>query len=295
MSNGQQIKLSVTMDANQSAATTSIKATRGSTCATIAAGFGRSDQATAIQAMNKIDGRTIRSIYQKFPEGQVVKLPNLSVLNIDVLCDNIRPQVTDGYAIFETVARPGRTGVNKFDGYNPIAMILSLRFEAYTNSDPSDPAPGKQIEKNIATLEQMAGRGQFAASGRQVPPVVGVSTDDGNGNQVWLIPSSYQWSPTNKTAPQWRITLIAWDNSDPDTGDGPLSDNFGRRVRQKVAVTLTQYTPVTSTIVSAAARAQTKATAAQSATQKALTQADINVATLRAQVAHYQKVTAAKK
>jgi hypothetical protein len=257
---GQQISLAAVMDANATAQITKTKATKNSTPATIAAGYSRPDLAATIAKLNNL-----RSSYAKFLPGQVVKLPGLSILNLDVLCDDIAPTITDGYAIFETVTRPGRTGVNKFDGYNPLEMVLTLDFEAFGDSALTDPGPGAQIEANIRTLERMAGRGQFSASGAQVPPVVRASCLDNKGGVVWLIPSSYQWSNSNKAAPQWRITDIAWDNSDPDSGGGsgsappPLRDTFGQRIRQQVVVTLTQYTPVWSAITSVSARAQAKA------------------------------------
>jgi hypothetical protein len=229
-SQGQVITFATDLDANQQFASRWMTAKKGQTALGIAASYGHPELATQLAAMNHLHGVTT-----KLRHGQRLKLPGqFSTVAFNVLCDDIAPQITDGYAVFEVINRPGRVGINKFDGYNPIVMVLSVRFENYQGYN------GVAIEQDIEKLERMAGRGRFAGTGQAPPAVVRCSVTGPHGVPMWLIPANYQASLHNPSAPTWRITTLAWDN----TAENVLRDDWGRRIRQQCTVTLTQYTPV---------------------------------------------------
>src|SRR5215472_9578537 len=168
-----------------------IHAKRGATPLNIAAGLGHPEWASVI-AKNA----GVRSTTTKLKEGFRVRVPTRSAGNsLNVLCDDLPPNITDGYAQYEIVARPGRTGVNKFDGFNPVVMTLNIRFEAYLSRD------GSGVEIAIGKLERMAGRGAFAGSGHGPPAIVAITTTNDKGHVVPLIPAIYQ--STGPSSPLW--------------------------------------------------------------------------------------------
>jgi hypothetical protein len=246
--NGMQlITFATELDENQSFRSTWVTAKRGQTILGVVATFGHPELAYQVARMNGI-----RSYMSKLTHGERLKLPGtFSTVSFNVLSDAVPSTITDGYAVYEIVNRPGRVGINKFDGYNPVAMQLNLQFEAYQGQNGTD------VENSISKLERMGCRGQFAGTGQSPPPAVRVSTTDNHGQPVWCIPSNYQWSPHNPSAPLWRVTAITWDA----TADSVLRDDNGKRVRQLCQVTLTQYTPVApiSRSVTERARAAHKA------------------------------------
>jgi hypothetical protein len=189
----------------------------------------------------------LRSVTQVLRTHATIRIPG-TLKKGDVLSvpagDN-RPKVTGGYAKYDTVDVSGRIGINRFDGYDPMALEIPIQFEGY--ADGAD-----WIEADIQKLERMAGRGQYPGAAFGPPAVIRVSVTDNRGNIVPLIPTNYQWTPTNPNAPLYRISGIAW-------ADGALSDNQGRRIRQQATVTVTQYTPLIWTIRSSSQRAKAKA------------------------------------
>jgi hypothetical protein len=104
-------------------------------------------------------------------------------------------------------------------------MEVPIQFENVRGS-----REGLDIERDIALLERMAGRGNFEGAAIGPPPVVRVSTTNSKGEIVPLIPRGYQWSLQNPSAPLWRIAGIDWDTSVPD---GVLRNDAGNRIRQK--------------------------------------------------------------
>lgn len=235
----------------------------------VASSRGHPEMAAEIAALNGS-----RSVTTQL-NGKRIRLPGKldQSGSFNVHCADVAPTVTDGYAMFSTLSRPGRVGVSKFDGYNPIAMDLSLQFEAWDGQivdvtpNMSEEArrtgyglvnnvqvfqDGAYIEENIQKLERMAGRGPYKGAAQGPPAIIRISTTQ-NGTPVPVLPLAYQWTPSNITAPLWRISKITWDNTDQQR------DPVGRRVRQKAVVTVTEYTKVLYATRSAAARAKAKA------------------------------------
>jgi hypothetical protein len=171
--------------------------------------------------------------------------------SFDVLADDPAPLVKSGYATYDIIGRPGRVGVSRFLGYNPVAMDIPVQFEEYIAKDAAEAQKmGEQIEGKIQLLEAMAGRGvgQDAAG---PPPVIRISTTGSTGVVHPLIPPNYQWSSANTHAPCYRISNITWDPN-------PLRTPSGHRVRQKAVIEVTQYTPIQIATRSVATRAKAK-------------------------------------
>jgi hypothetical protein len=167
-----------------------------------------------------------------------------AALTFSVLAGDKAPTVKDGYANYTTVNRPERVGLTQFTGYNPVQLVVPIRFEGVIGG------AGADIEGDISLLERMAGRG-IGADAVGAPPVVRVSVLSSLGVRVPLIPSNYQWSPSNTAAPVWRIETLDWD-------DDPLRNRAGNRIRQLATVTLQQHVNPTLITRSAAQRAASK-------------------------------------
>lgn len=251
---GQQITFASHRDPDQKYSQyVYVYAHAGQTIAQIAANRGRPDMVKEILELNKgvkLDNKHyLRSAQSKLKANQKIRLPGtLTQLDaLSVLCGENRPIVKDGYAKYDTVDRPGRVGLNRFLGYNPIEIDIDVQFEAYASGD------GAGVEAAIAKLERMAGRGNYGGAADGAPSVVGVTVTDNNGKIVPLIGSNYQWSPSNPSAPLYRIATIAWKGGD-------FSDDEGRRTRALATITVKQYTPLTLIKRSAAQRAKIKKT-----------------------------------
>lgn len=245
---GQQITFASEIDPDQKYTSyVWVRARHGDTIRMIAARRGHPETARDIAALNNI-----RSITMKLKQHRLLRLPGTLVptLSFNALAGDEPPTVKDGYAVFSTVNRPGRTGITRFDGYNPIALDVPIRFEGWGDQDD-----GSFIEDQIEVLERMAGRGQYHGSGSGPPAVVRVSVTDGSGRIVPLVPTTYQWTPQNPTAPLWRIAGVAWGKNSW-SGQSALRSPGGYRLRQDATVTIQQYTPIILAARSAAARAK---------------------------------------
>ena len=227
-----------------------VRAHKGDTIFKIAARRGAPELVGEILALNsdvKIkNGHKLRSAAQTLKQGSLIRLPGTLAPgeSFSVLCGEQRPKVMNGYAKYDTVDRPGRVGINRFLGYDPVELAIAIQFEGFTEQ------AGASIEAKIATLERMAGRGNYDGAAQGPPAVIAVSVTDGN-SIVPLVPSNYQWSSQNPTAPLYRISGIAWD-------DNALAGPDGRRIRQGATVTVKQYTPLTNIRRSATQRAKSK-------------------------------------
>ena len=237
-----------------------VRATRAmNTIAKIAAVRSRPEMATTILNLNL--GRDVlphprRKPHHKVPPtpklrnakqtlrvGASIKLPGTMAPGFffQVRCGEKPPVIKKGYANFDKVTVPGRTGLSRFVDYDPIEMEIAIQFDAFGEEGPNPGFIGGQgsIEDRIQILERMAGRGIYPGAGYGPPAVVVVSTTDDRGQPIPLIPMAYQWSQQNQNAPQFRVTNLAWE----DSADTSRND-AGYRVRQKATVTLTQYTPL---------------------------------------------------
>lgn len=247
---GQQITFAVEFDADDPPpAHVWMRARKGDTIAKIAGRRGHPEWKQQILKLNK--GRDVlphpkrkpghkrppvpklRNVKQVLRTHASIRLPGQLKKGtyLSALAGDKAPHITAGYAKYDVIDIPGRVGLNRFDGYDPIAMDIPIQFEAYSSQQ------GATIETNITELERMAGRGKYPGSHVGPPAVVRVSVTDNHGDVVPLIPHNYQWSPKNQTAPLWRISQIAWD-------DSPERNVNGFRVRQAAVVTVTQYTPL---------------------------------------------------
>jgi hypothetical protein len=226
-----------------------VRASRNETIKQMAARRGHTSEVATIVQLNK--GRDVlphpkrkphhsappvpklRTATQHLRAGARIKLPgNMgpgSYFSVNAGAEP--PLVKAGYAKYDVVDIPGRIGLNRFLGYDPIAVDIAVQFENYAAGE------GAQIEQNIRTLERMAGRGDYPGAAVGPPAVVSVSASDAQGNPVPLLPPDYQWFPNHQNAPLFRITAIAWDA-------GALRNDAGFRTRQTGTITITQYTPV---------------------------------------------------
>lgn len=196
----------------------------------------------------------LRSATQRLRVPVSIRLPGTMKqgFSFSVFADDKPPHITDGYAKYQVVDVPGRVGINQFQGYNPIVIDIPIQFENYGHSlNAQGEGIGTEIENDIKILERMAGRGDYPGSHYGPPAVIRVSVTDAHGNIVPLLPPNYQWSTKNQTAPLFRVSSIAWD-------DSPERNSNGYRVRQKAVVTVTQYTPLVFVTRSSTARAKTK-------------------------------------
>lgn len=205
----------------------------------IASRRGHPELARRIADMNNI--RSVRSVLTR----KQIKVPGTlrKASGFHVLAGDGAPQVTGGYSKLEILDRPQRVGLTNFMGYDPITMDIPIRFEAFATGQ------GVNIEVDIRTLERMAGRGNFAGVGVGPPPVIRVSTTNGRGEPVPLIPANYQWSKDNPSAPLWRVSGIAWDAE-------PIRNGAGNRIRQLAVVTVQQHVKVSLATRSASERAR---------------------------------------
>jgi len=184
------------------------------------------------------DLNDIRSVESKLRLGRQVRVPARATerLAFNVLAGDEGPRVTAGYGKITTVDRSERTGLSIFTGYDPAKLELPLRFE---NLDPSEDvfshADGFDVERRIALLERMAGRGQFAGAAVGQPSVVRVSTTGNRDDDIVpLIPLAFQRYSDNPNGPVWWISDIDW-------GSDALRNHRGERIRQLATVSLTQF------------------------------------------------------
>ena len=261
---GQQITFAAVHDPDSTYSTKAywIRAGHGDTLKKIAARYGHPELADDLLSRNK--GRDVlahpkrhphqstprsprlRSVMQTLARNAPVQLPGTmqagEVLN--VTAGDSAPTVTAGYAKYDIVDRNGRVGINRFLGYDPIALDIPVQFEDFVNNR------GGTIEVAIKTLERFAGRGDYPGASVGPPAVIRVSATDKHGNVVPLIPANYQWTEQHQSGPLFRVSAIAWDTS-------PLRNRRGLRIRQAATVSITQYTPVHFVERSVSKRAQT--------------------------------------
>lgn len=237
-----------------------VKVKKGDSVQSIASGRGHPEEARKIADANDI--RSVRSKFSGRGKKQIRVPRELRASeSFHVLAGDTPPRITNGYAKFETVDRPMRAGLTMFTGYDPIEMEVPIRFEATTFSDAGE-REGSGIEDDIALLERMAGRGQGSVSGVGPPPVVRVSTTRGR-DTVPLIPSNYQYSEQNPSAPLWRVAGVEWD-------DGAWRNDHGNRIRQLAVVTLRQHVRVNLVTHSATQRARQRGSAEGAAVGRAI-------------------------
>lgn len=176
----------------------------------------------------------LRTIKQKLRPNAPIRLPGTMKTGefLSVHAGDQAPTVKAGYAKYDTVDVPGRLGISRFLGYDPIALDIPIQFEGYTV-----PGAGVAIERDIQILERLAGRGDYPGAALGPPAVVRISVTDSHGNVLPLIPPDYQWSAQHQHAPLFRISGISWDQ-------GALRTISGYRLRQSAVITATQYTPL---------------------------------------------------
>jgi hypothetical protein len=162
------------------------------------------------------------------------------------LAGDSAPSISGGYAKLGTLDRPERVGLTTFDGYDPITLTIPVRFEAFVSGDSAS------LEQQMSVLERMAGRGALSGAGIGPPPVVRVTVTGAAGAVVPLIPSAYQSTPQNPSAPLYRVAGVDWDGE-------PIRDFYGQRLRQLATITLQENTVVKFATRSVAARAKTVA------------------------------------
>ena len=122
-----------------------------------------------------------------FPNGKVEQ-------SFTALCGDDPPIVTDGYAIWSSIARPLLRGVTVPQGFMPATMKVSVRFGVWsgdlgTSGWDIGAEAGHYVEQSIGVLEWMAGANQ--ASGGS--PCIAVTSHfaAGKHKQNYLIPPNY--------------------------------------------------------------------------------------------------------
>lgn len=248
---GQLITFAVEADADRKAPEFIWVATKvGDTIKKIASRRGHPEDARRIAELNLV--RSVNQVLHHKPKHKKdktrIRVPGTlrRADRFSVLAGEQPPRVVSGYQKLETIDRPGRTGITHFTGYDPITMEVPIQFEGYIERDAT-------IEDRIATLERMAGRGDFKGASAGPAPILRLSTTDNTGRIIALIPPNFQWSPQNPSAPLWRIADLEWD-------EDPLRDDRGNRIRQKAVVTVQQHTKVSLEVKSAAQRSKAKKT-----------------------------------
>lgn len=191
----------------------------------------------------------LRNITQQMRIGVQLRLPGTMAQGFffSVTAGDTPPVLKKGYGKYDVVDVPGRIGISRFLGYDPLTYDVPIQFEEYGTPGATD------IETRIIDLERMAGRGDYPGAGVGPPAVIRVSVTDNQGNIVPLMPPDYQWSLRHQNAPLWRITNITWDDKDA------FRNESGYRVRQKATVEITEYTPLVYVQRSVAQRARVKA------------------------------------
>lgn len=188
------------------------------------------------------EANNIRSILFKMKPGRKLTIPppyapldvrSSLIGSFDVKAGDSAPTVKEGYAKYESVDRPMRTGLTLFTGYDPITLDVPITFDAFVSRR------GMDVERDIALLERMAGRGIFKGAGVGFPGYVNISSTDNKGSVVPLIPRAFQDHPTNPNPPKWVVLPIEWDEE-------PIRNKEGNRIRQKAVVSLMQYNQVGS-------------------------------------------------
>jgi hypothetical protein len=175
-----------------------------------------------------------------------IKVPGeLKGAGFNVLAGDQPPRIVGGYAKLGILDRPELVGITTFEGYDPITMEVPIRFLGNPGGD------GSNVERDIAFLERLAGRGDFAGAGQGPPPVIRLSTTGPRGGVVPLIPDNYQWSKQNPTAPLWRVSEIEWDAE-------PRRLDNGNRIDQLATVLVQQHTRINLAVRSVSSRSKTK-------------------------------------
>jgi hypothetical protein len=237
----QLITFAIDIEPNAPRKWMTVAVKKGQSVASIAAYRGHPEDARVIA-----DHNGIRSVYSKLGRTKLKVPRDLSTeLSFHVMPGDGAPTIRDGYAMIDTVDRPQRTGLTMFNGYNPIALDVPIRFESHyeggdrprRGQDRQGKRSGSEIEQDIALLERMAGRGIGSVSGTAPPPIVRVGVRNGP-DLIPLIPRSYQWDKDNPYAPVWRINGIDWD-------ENPIRNRAGNRIRQLATVHLLQHTRLT--------------------------------------------------
>jgi hypothetical protein len=141
-----------------------------------------------------------------------------------VLCGANPPQITDGFALWQTLSLPLRRGLTVFQGYDPLTMTVDLIFgiAAAGGWDQSDSA-GEANEQNIQYLEWLAG----ATTHTGPPAIVKLFGYGPDGQQNALIPQPYQG--------------LAWVISALEPGKTIKNASGALRIYYEVTVTLTNY------------------------------------------------------
>jgi hypothetical protein len=257
---GQMITFAAVFDADATYAKhVWVRARRGDTLRSIAARNGRPDLAATVLALNR--GRDVlphpkrkphhtappipklHTTTEKLRTGARIELPGTMKAgqSLSVHAGDEPPSVKAGYAKYDVVGVSGRVGINRFLGYDPIAIDIPIQFENYSAQ------AGGSIEQSIQTLERFAGRGDYPGAAFGPPAVLSITASDAQGHVVPLIPPDLQWSIQHQHAPLFRISDISW-------GAGALRTTDGYRVRQAATVTVTQYTPLVFSVRSVAQR-----------------------------------------
>jgi hypothetical protein len=195
----------------------------------LAARRRQGDEAKRIAAANGIRG--VNSVFGKARKQLRVPATLLDKEGFDVLAEG-PPQQVSGYAKISTVDRPQRVGLSKHDGYDPLVMVVPVRFERLRNSG-GVLTTAEEVERDCVLLERMAGRGPFAGAATGPPPIIQVTTTDNSGQPVPLIPLGWQRTHDNPSGPLWRVSDPGWDKD-------PERDDDGFRIRQLASIQLTQ-------------------------------------------------------
>jgi hypothetical protein len=153
-----------------------------------------------------------------------------------VLAGEGAPTPTEGWVKIAKVPRFQRVAFTIPEGYEPYGLTVPIQFEAMVKTKER-----KDLEQDITNLEWMAGRTPNPPEGevKGEPPYVEIYTVNSEGQQIPLVPRSFQGEPGRSQ--QWYLTNIAFDpNPERDTG--------GARLRQKATVTLTEIVSTPSAL-----------------------------------------------
>lgn len=155
---------------------------------------------------------------------------------VEAMADTGQFTVSAGYAKINTVEVPQRRGIAIFAGFDPVTATLPIILDRL--GQPTNFA----VEEACAMLELMAGQGYgpggrykgAAQQGRAPKPLILEAVEGPHGHPTKLVPANYNAAEKDPSV-EWYITGLEWGDS-IRSGQSPY-----QRVRQKVAVTFTEY------------------------------------------------------
>jgi LysM repeat protein len=128
------------------------------------------------------------------------------------------PKIASGYGKWTIIERWRRRAITEWNGTEPLRLWIPITFEAWKSGK------GAELERDITTLERMAGIADADPDAPLSPPATLIVDSDG------FIPHDVRSDRTRR----WVIENLEW-------ADDSLRNDAGNRVRQPAALTLLEF------------------------------------------------------